>query len=155
MIVGHHYLVPLGTDRLGSAGGAQDREFERGRAHTGLLAQRLHESMDFPKRQRRVMYDLLHLRRFREQMIEVTLPTRGVLAGPVSVDFRPIEDCFDAAAYSYGCLVRYRPYGFKDAHDHARVDILNRDRSDDRISVNLERLCPLVGVLQVLPTGAV
>jgi hypothetical protein len=47
------------------------------------------------------------------------------------------------------------PDGFEDAHHHSGVDVLNQDRSDDRIGVSLERLYPLVGVFRVLPTGTV
>jgi len=58
----------------------------------------------------------------REQLVEVTSPTRRVIAGPMSADGRPAQDRFDAPARPIGGLRLFLPNGLQNLQDERGID---------------------------------
>ena len=91
-------LGPSGADRLPRPRGGQDQEPEGQRGHPILLFELSHESADLCPWQRGVMCHLRDLRPGGQDVIEMTLPSRRVLAGAPTVNLGVIQYGLDAPA---------------------------------------------------------
>src|SRR5476651_2265948 len=88
---------------------SQDQELEREWGNSILLAKLADELRDFGVGQGGMMFDLADLRWFGQQVLKMTAPARRVVAGPIAACRRPVEDGFDPAPDSGGCLILRRP----------------------------------------------
>ena len=82
-------------------------------------------------------------------------PPRGILSRPVAPDPRVVEDVLDAPADPARRLGLCRPDRLEHAKDQGRVDVAHGELADDRRSVGVERVLPLLGVLVVSPARPV
>ena len=99
--------------------------------------------------------DLTHLRPPRQEVLQVPPPARRVITLAVAAGGSPIQDRLHPAADTARRLGLGGPDRLQDIHDEARVDLLDRQRSDNRVGVGLESASPLVSMLGVPPAGLV
>src|SRR5258708_5341600 len=98
-----------------------------------------------------MMLDLVDLASGGQQVVEVAPPPGGVLARAMAVHPRPIQYGFDPAADAASRLVLLGPDRLQDLHHQASVDVVDRQLADDRRSVGVESVAPLLAVLGVPP----
>src|SRR5882672_10518124 len=146
-------LFPRREPNLAAPRGGQQCELERTGADAALPPQIDHELRHLLPRQRRMMLDRLHTRRLRQDVIEIGLPSGGVLAGAVTADGRPGEHRLYAPAQARSRLRLRRPEWLENLDDVPDFDAVNRQRTDDRTRVGVERRLPLFRVLRVLEAG--
>ena len=91
----------------------------------------------------------------RKDVIQVTTPARGVFARAVAAGCSPTEDAFDPPPHPIRRLRFLGPDRLQDPDQHAGIDIGNRHVSDRGVDVGFEGGSPLLGMLGVLPAGAV
>src|SRR3954451_8959052 len=96
-----------------------------------------------------------HLSRAREQVVEVSAPTRRVVAVPIAADLCPIQNTLNATANSCCCLGLGRPNGFENSHYEADVDGLHRELSENGRTIGPDGGLPLTSVLHIPPAGSV
>ena len=72
-------LARASQDHFLGASGRQNRKFERARGGAFHLAKLFHKRRQFGIRQRRMVFDLPHLRKLGQQLIEVVPPAGGIL----------------------------------------------------------------------------
>lgn len=101
------------------------------------------------------MLDLVNFPLRRQKRIQMAFPARGILALPIPFHLGPIEDRLDPAAQTARGLCLRRPDRSQRLQYMIRRDSSDPQLSDRRIRILLDCLRPLVGMLLVLPTGAV
>jgi len=110
-------------------------------------------------RQIAVNESLMRLRRRRssppEDVVEVALPSRGVLACSVAPDLRPIQNRLDPAAHPPRRLRLRGPDRLDGSYHEARVDCAHRELAEDGGGVSLQGVGPLLPMLRILPGGLV
>src|SRR5215469_2693520 len=83
----------------------------------------------------------------------MTTPPCRIVALPVTACRRPIEHRFDATSDSARRLWLCGPDRLDNLHDETDIYPPDRDVSNNRVDVALQRAGPLLGVLRVLPAG--
>lgn len=155
---------PSGADRLARARGGQDREFERPSRCPALVPQGGHEARHLRVGRGVVMLHAGDLAARREQLVEVTSPTRRVIAGPMSADGRPAQDRFDAPARPIRGLRLFLPNGLQNLQDERGIDrvdgkVVYCGRQGRILPLPAPRLIKggdsLVAVFRVPPAGPV
>jgi hypothetical protein len=96
-----------------------------------------------------VMLNSSHSRRRRQQLVEMTMPPRWIVATSKRPRCGPIEDRLNATPdatrrFRLGFLNR-----LEDLQDVGGVDCIDSERPDDRMRVRIERSRPLFSVLYV------
>jgi hypothetical protein len=100
----------------------------------------------------------------REQLVEVTSPTRRVIAGPMSADGRPAQHRFDAPARPIGGLRLFLPNGLQNLQDERGIDrvdgkVVYRGRKRRILPLPapgfIEGGDPLIAVFRIPPAGSV
>jgi hypothetical protein len=87
----------------------------------------------------------------RQNMLEVALPTRGIISGPKLPDSRPIENGLDPATHPAGRLGFRRPDGFEHGENRSDIDIRHRKLAELGKSVLFQRGDELIAVLRIPP----
>ena len=131
--------------------GGQKCEFQAARGHRRQLAQLRYKLADLAKGHRLVMRDPAFLRQGGQQLVEVSFPPGGVLAGSVSPDSGPIENVLDPGAQPARGLGLRGPDRLKDFQDQPGINVLNGQGADYRAGVDLKNFRPLLGMLRVRP----
>src|SRR5437899_4368493 len=148
-------LLRSGTDDFLRARGRQDRELERPRCSSFLRAHLFQKGADLVVGQRRVMLAVLAIERRGQELVQVPPPARGVLARPVAPHPRVVEDVFDASAEAARRFGLGRPDRLEHAKHQGRINVAHGELADDRRSVGVECVLPLLGVLVVSPARPV
>jgi hypothetical protein len=98
-----------------------------------------------------VVLDPSDLRRAWQDVIEMALPARGVVAAAVSPGSCTVEDRFDPVAHARRRFGLRVPDGLQRRNDVRRTDFADDYFSHRRVEVPRERGAPLRGVLGVRP----
>src|SRR5271156_2212698 len=81
-----------GTNDLARSGGGQDRKFKRPRRNSVLLVQFDQECRQFSIGEGTVMFDFAYLRTRRQKLVEMSAPTRRIVAMAVAAHGCPAEN---------------------------------------------------------------
>src|SRR5205807_3487137 len=148
-------LLRLAADDFTRAGCGQNQKLKRACSVPALAAQVLHERRKLIVRKRGVMLTRFPVERRGEDLVQVAAPAGGVLATAVAPDPGVVQDALDAPPDPASGLGLLRPDLLKDAKDQGGVHVLDRQLTDDRPGVGVQRVLPLLGVLLVSPARAV
>src|SRR6516165_6055946 len=95
-----------------------------------------------------------YLRCLRQQVFEMALPPRWVLAHAIAAGRRPIQDALDAAAQPARGFWLLGPDRLEYAHDQCEVGRRDRQLTDYRIGITRQRCRPLRGMSRVPPASS-
>ena len=118
---------PTQSKHFAGAGSRENAEFERERSQCVALAQACDESGDFLV-VHRCMMATRQLERLRQQVIQMAAPACRVFALPKALRFGGVQNLFNAAAHSRGCLGFSVQIGFRTARTSS-VEIVRRARA--------------------------
>ena len=99
-----------------------------------------HEVWNFRIRQRWMMPHPPSPITLRQNLVEVSTPTRRVFTASLAERFRRVENRFNSSADTVCRFRLLEPNGLQYAHDHRRVDIAHIDLAENRIGVRGERV---------------
>src|SRR5262249_20454688 len=121
----------------------------------GTRAQPGHERRQLAVVQGRMVLHRRELCAGWKHALQVTAPTRRVVAAAIAAHGRPIENVLNASAHAIRGFRLFVPNRLDHPEHERGVDRSYRQLAYDGIGAGLERRHPLGGVLGVLPAGAV
>src|SRR5271170_603103 len=110
-------LIPRCPKHFSGPRSCQYCEFESPRGSPVLLTQFRDEFTDGVVREGGVVFHAAHLGACRQEHVEMSAPSRGIVAVAVATNLGPVQYHFDASAQAAGRLGLTGPNRLQDPHD--------------------------------------